>query len=170
MISERNRSPQFVDIALISAAFAVAMIATVIVVPDTVPVYRPDFVALVLIYLCVYRPGSVGIATAFVVGLLLDTLQFGVLGQHALAKILVACLILKLDRHMIGSKHLMQVLVVFVLLLLNSVVLGFINTLAHGYSGSVALWIAPFTGAVAWYLLIVFRRPYEGRSLDSVRH
>lgn len=45
----------------------------------------PDFLAVVLVFWSIHQPRRVGLAVAFVFGLVLDVHQASLLGQHALA-------------------------------------------------------------------------------------
>jgi len=51
---------------------------------------RPDFVAVVLLYWCMYKPLRVGIGLSWVVGILADVADASLFGQHALAYTLLA--------------------------------------------------------------------------------
>lgn len=51
---------------------------------------RPDFVALVLLYWCTYKPHRVGIGIAWTVGILVDVADASLFGQHALAYTVLA--------------------------------------------------------------------------------
>ena len=47
--------------------------------------WMPDLLALVLVFWSVHQPLRIGIATAFLFGLVMDVHQTSLLGQHALA-------------------------------------------------------------------------------------
>ncbi len=51
---------------------------------------RPDFVAVVLLYWCTYKPWRVGIGWSWVVGIFADVSDASLFGQHALAYTLLA--------------------------------------------------------------------------------
>jgi len=51
---------------------------------------HPDFVAVVLLYWCMHRPWSVGVGTAWVVGVMTDVIDASLFGQHALAYTVLA--------------------------------------------------------------------------------
>jgi rod shape-determining protein MreD len=59
--------------------------ASIMPLPLSVDVFRPDWVLIVLIYWCMALPGRVNIITAWVMGFLLDVLLGSVLGVHAAA-------------------------------------------------------------------------------------
>ena len=53
---------------------------------------RPDLLLLMLIYWCMHEPRSVGAASAFVGGLIMDVAESAILGQNALTYSLAAYL------------------------------------------------------------------------------
>ena len=161
MIPERNKLSKITDFAKIVASFAVAMILSVVSLPESIAVFRPDFVVLMLIFWCLYKPQSVGIFTAFVVGLLADTILFGVLGQNAIAKVTVAYIVLRLMSTAVSATLWKQTLVILVLLYLNAWIISIVNKFTQGYAGSISLWLAPLTGALIWYLFVFFWRTRE---------
>ncbi|MCW8832795.1 MAG: rod shape-determining protein MreD, partial [Colwellia sp.] len=63
----------------------IAVMASIMPLPLSVDVFRPDWVLIVLIYWTMALPGRVNIITAWVMGLLLDVLLGSVLGVHAAA-------------------------------------------------------------------------------------
>lgn len=81
---------------VIVASFAVALLLSVLPLPGWLEPARPEWVALVLIYWCMAVPNRVGVGVAWLVGLLLDVLRGGLLGQHALSLAIVAYITLQL--------------------------------------------------------------------------
>ena len=159
MIHPQNNTSIFGRYAPVLLSFAVAMVLSLVVVPDYIAVIRPDFAAIVLIFWCLNHPGRVGMFTAFVVGLLLDAMYFGMLGQHALAKITIAYILL---RFVVQSEYwrnpFSQSLLVASLLLLNSAIIALISRLAHGSIETHTIWLTPLVGAVLWYLFAFVRQ------------
>ena len=50
----------------------------------------PDWLALVLVFWCIHQPLKVGMGAGFFFGAVMDVAQAGVMGQHALAYVLLA--------------------------------------------------------------------------------
>ena len=79
---------------VIFLSFFIALVFSIVSLPDALPVelgyLRPQWVALVLIYWVIALPFRVGIVVAWVAGIALDVLLGSLLGQHALALIIVA--------------------------------------------------------------------------------
>jgi len=60
--------------------------------PDTVAPLRPDWVAVVLLYWSLMAPRHFSLLTAFWMGIALDTLTGALLGQNALALLVIVYL------------------------------------------------------------------------------
>ena len=69
-----------------------ALLLSVVPLPENIAVFRPDWVAIVLLYWCLIEPRRYGLMSAFWIGLLLDTLTGSMLGQHSLALLVIVFL------------------------------------------------------------------------------
>jgi rod shape-determining protein MreD len=69
-----------------------ALILSALPLPDSVAPFRPDWAVIVLLYWSVIAPRRYGLLTALWMGLALDTLSGALLGQHALALLIVVYL------------------------------------------------------------------------------
>ena len=85
---------------IIFATFAMAALFTVFPLPQWLESYRPEWVALVVIYWVMALPDRVGLFTAWIAGFFLDVLEGSLLGLNALALALVAYLALSLYQRM----------------------------------------------------------------------
>ena len=63
-------------------------------------IFRPDFVAITLIYWCVNESHKMSMSIAFIMGLMMDAGNTSILGQHALAYCVAAYLALVLGRRL----------------------------------------------------------------------
>ena len=61
-------------------SFLTAFVLTLLPLPDWANAYRPDWVALVLIYWCLDLPHRIGPGVGWVAGLMLDITQASLLG------------------------------------------------------------------------------------------
>jgi len=148
---------------LIAATFLVALLLTVLPMPDWALPYRPPWVALTLIYWTLALPERVGVFSAFAVGILLDVLSVSLLGQHALSLSVVAYLALELHQRIRQFPVLQQTMSVWMLLLVERLlflwVLGATGQPVPGFlylGGSV-------TGALLWPWLFVLLRNLRRR-------
>ncbi len=158
---ENSSKNSVTDYLRIGGLIAVALVLSVLAVPPTAAVLRPDFVALALIYLAVYHTHRVGVFTAFSAGLLVDVITFGTLGQHAIAKVVVVYLMLKVFRNVQRKSLWIKNLLVFILLLVNAVVIFTVHLIVHHNSGSLAIWLTPVTGLIVWSVVVSLRNRVE---------
>ena len=77
---------------VILLTFMVAYVLAILPLPPWLQWGRPEWVALTLIYWSIALPERVGIATGLVLGVGLDVLEGAVLGQNALALMVVVAL------------------------------------------------------------------------------
>ncbi|HUL83341.1 MAG TPA: rod shape-determining protein MreD, partial [Gammaproteobacteria bacterium] len=75
---------------------ALSLVLTValalIPLPRAISAFRPDWVAVVLLYWSLTAPRRFSLLTAFWMGIVLDTLSGSLLGQHALALLVIVYL------------------------------------------------------------------------------
>ena len=74
---------------VIYLSLILALVLMILPLPDWVQIYRPNWVALVLIYWSMALPKRVGLWFAFFTGIILDTSQGTLLGQHTLALVVI---------------------------------------------------------------------------------
>lgn len=80
----------------IAISFIIALLLTIIPLPEWALHYRPYWLMLTVIYWVLVLPEVVGVGIAWSIGLLMDVLQGAVLGQYALSMMMVAYLTYKL--------------------------------------------------------------------------
>jgi len=85
---------------IIFATFVLAAFFTVFPLPEWLESFRPEWVALVLIYWVLALPDRIGLFTAWLAGFFMDVLEGSLLGLNALALALVAYLSLSLYQRM----------------------------------------------------------------------
>lgn len=139
------------------ASLLLALAAAIIPLPHWAALVRPEWVALVALYWAMALPHRFSLASAWLVGLLLDVLRGVTLGQHALALVLVTYLI---QRYYLRLRHVtiwQQAVVVGVLLAAHETVLFW----ASGMTAAAEphwQWPAVLLGAVLWPPLFVLLR------------
>ncbi|WP_298134122.1 rod shape-determining protein MreD [Acidiferrobacter sp.] len=140
---------------LIVATFVAAMVLAVIPLPASVELLRPDWVALVLVYWCMAIPERIGIASGWVLGLFLDALYGSLLGEQALAKALLAFLVLRFTLRLRMFPRSQQAIAVGALIAISDLTVIVINSFAHGTRflwsdtapmiANIIVWPAVFT-------------------------
>ncbi len=142
---------------MIWLTFLLAFILTIVPLPEWAATMRPEWVALTLIYWCIALPQRVGVGTAWGLGLGLDVLKGAVLGQHALALTIVIFLIIKIHRQIRVYPLWQQALVIGALILLNQMLVLWVNGIIGISSSGWIYWLPSLSSAVLWpwmYLIL----------------
>lgn len=153
------------SVAIIAISFLLAIVLTALPIPSWAMVWRPAWVALVLIYWCMAVPGRCGVATGWMVGLILDALLGTLMGQHALALSVVAFLTLRVHRQVRVMPVWQQTASVFVLILLYRVIVLWVNGIQGLPVRDAAYWAPALSSMLLWpwvyVLLRDIRRKYS---------
>ncbi len=148
---------------VILITLCIALTLTILPLPESVREFRPQWVALVLIYWCMALPHRVGVGFGFSFGILLDVLTGTLLGQHALGLSVVAFATVKLHQRVRVFPLWQQSLVVLVLLVVEHLlalwVMGAINERPPG----LIYWAVPPIGALLWPWVFVVLRDLRRR-------
>ena len=143
---------------VIGCSFLAAFVLMGIPLPEMLDPFRPDWVALVLIYWCMALPHRVGVGVDWLVGFLLDIGRGALLGQHALAFAVVAYLTLHTYRRIRMVPPWRQALSVLSFLLVEQILVFWISGVI-GYPPRDWWYLAPALGGMAlWPLAFVILR------------
>ena len=142
----------------------IALLLSALPLPTVVEWLRPDFLLLVVIWFAIMAPRSGGLMFAWLAGLGLDAFRGVVLGEHALAFVVVAYLVhrfhLRLRMFTLGQ----QALTVLALLALYQFLLWWIDGVTHHPVSNWGRWLPVLTGALLWPVLTGFMGRYLARS------
>ena len=134
-----------------------AMTLAIAPMPESVIAYRPDWVALTLIYWSMLLPSRYSVGSAWIAGLVLDVAQGTLFGQHALALCFVVYITVKFHLQIRVFPVLQMTATVFALLALYQFILFWVNGVAGINSPAVAYWGPVVAGTVIWpFLSAVF--------------
>lgn len=128
----------------------VGLILQILPLPDWVQIYRPDWVALILIYWSMALPNRVGLWTALITGLLADSLQGTLLGQHALALVVIVYLNLNVYLRIRVLSLVQQALYVFSLLVISQLIIIWVDGMLGLLIPTQAFFSAPLIGMFLW--------------------
>ena len=143
---------------VIFLSLLVALILMILPLPDSVQIYRPNWVALALIYWSMALPKRVGLWFAFFTGIILDTSQGTLLGQHTLALLVIVFLNMNFYQRIRVLALAQQAVYVFVLLLINQVLVVWIEGILGRPTQVLAYFGAPLVGMLIWpWVFVVLR-------------
>jgi rod shape-determining protein MreD len=135
---------------IILLTLIVALILTLLPMPEWTVWFRPAWVLLVLTYWSMHVPYRVSMGVAWVVGIILDVLNGTVLGEHALALTIIIYMVVRIHSRLRMFPLLQQSLSVFFLVLFYQFIIycvqGFVGELPHGW----LYWCPPFTSMLLW--------------------
>jgi rod shape-determining protein MreD len=133
--------------------------------------WAPDLLAIVLIFWTVHQTNRVGIGAAFVFGLLMDVHQGSLLGQHALAYIILSYFAITIHRRMLWFGLRGQALQILPLFVLAHAVALVLRLLAGGALPGWELLLAPVLQSVLWPLvsLLLFAPQHRAPNPDATR-
>lgn len=137
----------------VSICIILALVLAIVPMPDRAEPYRPDWVAMTLIYWSMVLPRSYGVGTAWLAGIALDVAQGTLLGQHALALSLIAYMTVKFHLQLRVFPWSQMTAVVLALLALYQFILFWINGVAGTYAPAVTYWGPVVTGTLLWPLV-----------------
>lgn len=138
-----------------AASVVAALILAIVPLPDALAPFRPDWVAVVLLYWSLIEPRRYGLLTAFWLGIVLDTLSGSLLGQHSLALLLIVYLSQRLYLRIRAFPASQVAILVIVLLAIYELVLFLIDGFAGRRVPLVERWAPVLTGGVLWLLVLV---------------
>jgi rod shape-determining protein MreD len=143
---------------IIAFTFIVALMLTMLPLPDWAALYRPEWVAMVLIYWCLALPDRVGVGIGWSAGLLLDVVKGALLGQHALALALVAYLTLHLHQRVRVFPLWQQSLFVLLMVALNQLLVLWVKGIIGLQPDSWLYWLPSLTSMLLWpWVFLILR-------------
>ena len=134
----------------------VALMLSIMPLPDFAKPFRPDWVAMVAIFWAMQLPRTWGVGSAWLVGIVLDVAQGTLLGQHALALTVIVFITVRVHLLMRVFPILQLTITVFALLTLYQFLLFWINGVASVSSPTINYWAPVISGALLWPFLFMF--------------
>ncbi|MBL4820714.1 MAG: rod shape-determining protein MreD [Gammaproteobacteria bacterium] len=139
---------------VILLTFFIAYLLAIVPLPEWAMSFRPEWVPLVLIYWVMALPYRVGIGSAWVAGLMLDTLEGSMLGLNALALVALAYITLSIHKRLRMFSAFQQSALIVALVGLNLMICHWLQiVVGQTVSSSLFFLAAAVTSAAIWPLL-----------------
>ncbi len=135
---------------VIVATYLAALLLSIWPLPDWAEPFRPAWLMLITVYWCLFLPHRVGLLVTFLVGILMDALTGSLLGEHALALLLVSWFTLKLHLQIRVYPWWQQTLTVLGLMLLYSFVLFWVDGMLGYTQGALLRWMPVLISTLLW--------------------
>ncbi|WP_317930961.1 rod shape-determining protein MreD [Halioxenophilus sp. WMMB6] len=138
---------------LIALTFLLGLVLSVVPMPQDMSWLRPQVVVVIFIYWCLVLPHLVGVISAWLVGIALDVVTHSVLGQHALALVVVAYICLLSYQRIRSYLFWQQSMWVFIMVGIHQLFVNWVHSLG-GHSAPPSRFLLPaLSSALLWPLV-----------------
>jgi rod shape-determining protein MreD len=161
MTSRReNRSLIFLTITL-------ALLLSVLPLPEALSPFKPYWVAMVVIYWSLETHDIIGLGLAFLIGLLLDVVSGSLMGLHALSLVIMVFLVQRFRSRLRFFPPWQQALSVLGLLVNDRIILIWVTTLMGEASPTWRYWLPPLVAMVLWPWLFLLLDRLRARTRQT---
>tara|TARA_B100000787_G_C15926173_1_gene178732 strand:+ start:36 stop:503 length:468 start_codon:yes stop_codon:yes gene_type:complete len=142
-----NRKSPFLVLTKISIF---ALIIGAISLPSFIELSSPLWMLLFFTYWVIYSNIKWMYLSALILGLLLDVLQGGILGQNALSLVISSAFIFNVKKSFFVSNITTQQVYIFLASVIYIITLLSTHILIQGFNFSLLILLTPFSGAIIW--------------------
>lgn len=128
---------------------------------------RPDFVLVGVLFWTLHQPARVGFGIAFFLGLVADFQDGAVLGQHAIAYVIGAYLVLFLRLRLLQFEPTRQAMQLFPVLLAVHLVVLLIGWLVVNPPSGLEILLPVLSTTLLWYVIAGFVRLLHGKGMQD---
>lgn len=162
MIAVRAR-----NVWVIWLSLAVALLFSVVSMPQFLEIGRPLWLALFLTYWVLALPHRVGMTTAWCIGLLTDVLNGSLLGQNALILTLITFLVMTLHQRLRMFPMWQQSTVLLVVFGLAQLVQLWLSALTGSRPPTLAFILPALVSALLWpWVCVILRGVHQRLSVN----
>ena len=147
----RDRASRRIPVIM---SFVFGLMLTIMPLSDTIAAFRPDWLAMLVIFWAMQLPRTWSVGTAWIVGIVLDASQGTLLGQHALALCCVAFITVRFHLLMRVFPVPQLTASVFPILAIYQFLLFWINGVAGVEAPSIAYWGPVISGTLLWPVMM----------------
>ena len=141
------------SLLLLSKISIIALIIGAISLPLVIELSSPLWMLVCFVYWVIYTDGKWLYPSAFILGLLMDVLQGGILGQNALALVISSAFIFNVKKSFFVSNLTTQQVYVFLSSLIYLITFLLTHILVQGFDFSWLIIISPFSSAIIWPII-----------------
>ena len=135
---------------LLSKISIIALIIGAISLPLVIELSSPLWMLVCFVYWVIYTDGKWIYLSALILGLLMDVLQGGILGQNALALVISSAFIFNVKKSFFVSNLTTQQVYIFIGSLIYLITFLLTHILVQGFDFSWLILISPFSSAIIW--------------------
>ena len=143
----RDRASRRLPVIL---TFIVGLTLTILPLPGGIEAFRPDWLAMLVIFWAMQLPRTWSVGTAWIIGVVLDVSQGTLLGQHALALCCVAFITVRFHLLMRVFPITQLTATIFPILATYQFLLFWVNGVAGVSAPLIAYWGPVISGTLLW--------------------
>tara|TARA_B110000261_G_C12866741_1_gene270672 strand:+ start:128 stop:595 length:468 start_codon:yes stop_codon:yes gene_type:complete len=128
----------------------IAFIISAISLPYFLELASPFWLLSFFCYWLIYSNSKNIYSAAFILGILLDIFQGGILGQNSLALVLSSAFVLNVKKSFFVSNLTTQQVYIFLGSVIYLIVFLLVHQLSHGLNFEWLILLSPLTGAIFW--------------------
>ena len=144
-----NQNP----ILLLSKISIIALIIGAISLPLVIELSSPLWMLVCFVYWVIYTDDKWIYLSALILGLLMDVLQGGILGQNALSLVISSAFIFNVKKSFFVSNLTTQQVYIFLGSLIYLITFLLTHILVQGFDFSWLIIISPFSSAIIWPII-----------------
>ncbi|HIL44820.1 MAG TPA: rod shape-determining protein MreD, partial [Candidatus Thioglobus sp.] len=133
---------------LLSKISIIALIIGAISLPLVIELSSPLWMLVCFVYWVIYTDGKWIYLSALILGLLMDVLQGGILGQNAFALVISSAFIFNVKKSFFVSNLTTQQVYIFIGSLIYLITFLLTHILVQGFDFSWLILISPFSSAI----------------------
>ena len=141
------------DFFLLVKISIIAFIISAISLPSFLELTSPFWLLPFFSYWVIYSNGKNIFASAFILGILLDIIEGGTLGQNAVALVLSSAFILNVKKSFFVSNLTTQQVYIFLGSIIYLIIFLLVHQLTQGLNFEWLILLSPFTSAILWPLI-----------------
>ena len=131
----------------------IAFITGAISLPSFLELASPFWLLPFFSYWVIYSNGKNIFASAFILGILLDIIEGGTLGQNAVALVLSSAFILNVKKSFFVSNLTTQQVYIFLGSIIYLIIFLLVQQLTQGLNFEWLILLSPLTSAILWPLI-----------------
>ncbi|VAX01244.1 Rod shape-determining protein MreD [hydrothermal vent metagenome] len=139
-------------------SFLIAIILTIIPLPESLAYARPEWLFMVYVYWCLALPQRIGVSTGWFLGLILDVVLGTLLGQHALAFAITGYITLKVHQRVRISPLHQQALTIFMLVTTQIILINWIKGMTGNETDLWLMLLPALSTAASWPWIFLMMR------------
>ena len=147
---------------VIFISIVLAGMLAIVPLPDWLEIWRPKWMALVVIYWVIALPHRVGLMSAWLIGFFVDVLEGSLLGLNAMTLTIVAYVALSLYQRMRMFTPLQQSITVLMLVAVHQLFVFWVLTATSQNTAADLSFVTPaVSSALLWPLVFILLRSWR---------